>query len=187
MEVLAASIRAHPHIVGLSVPGLVAPLSVLFLYADDTSVVVASERAIQAVFSVYASFESASGSRLNLGKCEGLWLGSWRGRPDAPVPINLTSAHIKVLGVYIGHADLETANWRPRLDSVKRCLDTWPGRTLSGQGCCVKRPSTGPGLVCGVLSAHAGLGPQGAGLHGVFLLLERQAGPGPPCRCGAAP
>ena len=117
-----------------SVPGLAALLSVLSLYADDTSVVVASERAIETVFSVYASFKRGSGSRLNLGKCEGLWLGSWRGRPDAPVPISWTSAHIKVLGVYIGHGDLETANCRPRLDSVKRCLDAWHGRTLSFQG-----------------------------------------------------
>ena len=134
MEVLAASIRAHPDIVGLSVPGLAFPLPVLSLYADDTSVVVASEPAIEAVFTVYALFEKGSGSKLDLGKCEGLWLGSWRGRPDAPVPISCTSAQIKVLGVYIGHGDLETANWRPRLDSVKCCLDAWRGRTLSFQG-----------------------------------------------------
>ena len=75
MEVLAASIRAHRDIVGLSVPGFAAPLTVLSLYADDTSVIVASERAIEAVFLVYASFKRGSGSRLNLGKCKGLWLG----------------------------------------------------------------------------------------------------------------
>lgn len=46
MEVLAANIRAHPSIVGLSVPRSPQPLPVLSLYADDTSVIVTSDAAI---------------------------------------------------------------------------------------------------------------------------------------------
>ena len=98
MEVLAAGIRAHPDVVGLAVPGTGRELSMLSLYADDTSVIVTSEEAIEAVFAVYARFERGTGSQLNLTNCEGLWLGTWRGPPDSPVPIEWTSNRIKILG-----------------------------------------------------------------------------------------
>ena len=133
MEILAVNIRKNPAIVGLSIPN--SPrLPVLSLYVDDTSAVVSSDSAILAVFEVYNSFEKASGSCINLGKCEGLWLGSWLHRSDAPVAINWTSAKIKVLGVYIGNENLDEANWRPRLDSIEKCLASWQSRSLSYQG-----------------------------------------------------
>lgn len=84
-------------------------LSVLFLYADDTSVVVTSDEAIVALFETYDLFEKASGAKINLDKCEGLWLGSWRHRLDAPVAIRWNCIKIKVLGVFIGPGDLEEA------------------------------------------------------------------------------
>ena len=95
MEVLAANVRANPVIEGIRLPGLSDPLPVLSLYADDTSAVVSSDPAIVAVFETYASFERGTGSKLNLDKCEGLWLGAWRGRDAGPVPIEWTSAKIK--------------------------------------------------------------------------------------------
>ena len=77
---LAVNLWAHPDIVGLRPPGLSISLPVLSLYADDTSFVAASESAILAVFDTYGKFEKGTGSKLNLGKCEGLWLGPWRFR-----------------------------------------------------------------------------------------------------------
>ena len=87
-------------ITGMRLPGLSSPLPVLSLYADDTS-------------AVLCRFEQGTGAKLNLGKCEGVWLGSWRGRLDAPVPIKWTTAIIKVLGVYLGNGNLEEENGRP--------------------------------------------------------------------------
>lgn len=87
IEVLATNLRAHPDIVGLSLPRSSDPLPAVSLYADDTSVIVSSDAAIQAVFSTYAIFKRGTGSKLNLSKCKGLWLGAWKGRPDAPVAI----------------------------------------------------------------------------------------------------
>lgn len=78
IEVLSANLHAHPDIAGIRPPGHSCSLPVISLYADDTSVIVNSLAAIRAVFGVYRVFESGSGSRLNLGKCEGLWLGPWR-------------------------------------------------------------------------------------------------------------
>ena len=134
MEVLAANIRAHPHIKGLELPRIPRPLPVLSLYADDTSVVVTSDLAIITVFEVYSKFEKGSGSKLNLSKCEGLWLGSWRDRAEAPVAINWTSTKIKVLGIFIGNAGIEEANWLPRIEAVRNCLNSWRHRALSFKG-----------------------------------------------------
>lgn len=50
MEVLAVNIRLTPNIVGIRVPRISNSLPVLSLYADDTSVIVSSDRAIVAVF-----------------------------------------------------------------------------------------------------------------------------------------
>ena len=134
MEVLAANLRSHPDIVGLSLPGIQAPLPVISLYADDTSAIVTTDKGIKAVFSVYDHFEKASGSKLNLGKCKGLWLGRWRNRLDSPVAIDWNSGMIKVLGVFIGFGDFDAANWHPRLDSVSKGLLSWSSRSLSLSG-----------------------------------------------------
>ena len=131
MEVLAANIRAHPHIKGLELPRIPRPLPVLSLYADDTSVIVTSDLAVLTVFEVCGNFEKGSGSKLNLGKCEGLWLGSWRDRVEGPVPINLTSTKIKALAIFIGNVGVEEANWLPRIEAFQNCLKSWRHRTLS--------------------------------------------------------
>lgn len=104
MEVLAVSVHKNPAIIGLSIPR-VPDLPVLSLYAEDTSVVVTTDAAIMAVFETYHLFERASGTKINLEKCEGLWLGSWRYRLGAPVAFCWNSDKIKVLGVFIGPGD----------------------------------------------------------------------------------
>ena len=83
-EVLACNICSNPVITGLSLPGSLTPLPVLSQYADDTSVIVTYDAAIVATFATYRAFERGSGSKLNLGKCKGLWLGGWSGRVDPP-------------------------------------------------------------------------------------------------------
>ena len=134
IEVLAANLRSHPDIIGLKLPGVPDQLPVLSLYADDTSVIVSSNHAIHAVFSTYDRFERGTGSKLNLSKCEGLWLGAWRNRSDTPVQISWSSTKIKVLGVFIGNESMEELNWRPRIEAVEKCLDSWRSRALSFKG-----------------------------------------------------
>ena len=96
------------------------------------------------------------GSKLNLGKCEGLWLGPRRFRSSSsPVDIAWTSSKIKVLGVYIGHGDLAEANRRPQVDAVSCCLDAWKGPHRKCRG-------TLTYLVCGLFGPHAFVGAYGA-------------------------
>ena len=136
MEVLAASVRCHPDITGLRLPGLSSPLPVLSLYADDTFAVSCSDRATRAIFSVYGRFEQGTGAKLNLGKRKGVWLGSLRGRLGASVPFKWTTAFMKVLGVYLGNGNLEEEeeNWRPLINAVEKCLNSERSRSLSYSG-----------------------------------------------------
>ena len=97
-EVLAASICANPRICGLSLPGVPAPFPPISQYADDTSIIVSSDDAIKATFDTYSIYERGSGSKLNLSKSKGLWLGSWNGHQDPPIALDWTSSRIKVLG-----------------------------------------------------------------------------------------
>jgi len=63
--------------------------------------VVSVKAVICAVFRTYDRYERGSGSKLNISKSKGLWLGPWSGRLDPPVDLDWTSVKIKVLGVYI--------------------------------------------------------------------------------------
>ena len=128
-EVLAVNIRANPAISGLSLPGVPAPLSPITQYADDTSLIVGSDRSIRALFDTYSLFEKGSGAKLNLSKSKRLWLGSWRGRQDPPVSLDWTSNKIRILGVFIGAGNLDEDNWRPRIDAVENVLSSWARRT----------------------------------------------------------
>lgn len=134
IEVLAANLRAHPLIEGIRLPRIPDPLPVLSLYADDTSVISSSDNATRAVFETYERFEKGTASKLNLSKCEGLWLGAWHHRTDAPVPITWTSVKIKVLGIVLGPGQIDDLNWAPRLEVVEKCLDSWRSRSLSFGG-----------------------------------------------------
>ena len=133
-EVLACTIRANPHISGLSLPGFLSPLPCISQYADDTSLIVGTERAIEEVFNVYSLYERGSGAKLNPSKCEGLWLGPWNGRTDSPINIIWSSVKIKVLGVFLGPGNLDEINWRPRITSVENALNSWRQRSLSYRG-----------------------------------------------------
>lgn len=66
VEVLACSIRCHPDISGLTLPGMSIPLPPSSQYADDTSIIVTSDRAIVATFKVYDLYQQGSGAKLNL-------------------------------------------------------------------------------------------------------------------------
>ena len=133
-EVLAVNISANPLIKGLSLPGVSEALSPISQYADDTSLVVCSDPAICAVFQTYDLYERGSGSKLNMSKSKGLWLGSWSGRLDPPVNLDWTSVKIKVLGIYIGPGDLASDNWLPRISAVANVLSSWKQRLLSFRG-----------------------------------------------------
>ena len=103
-------------------------------YADDTSVLVTFNAAITATFDVYDLYERGSGAKLNLWKCNGLWLGSWNGRTYTPVVIEWSSVKFYFLGVFLGLFATEEDNWRPSISADQNVLSSWRQRSLSFRG-----------------------------------------------------
>ena len=134
-EVLACSIHANTRIKGLCLPGSSDPLSLISQYADDTLLVVCSDDAIHACFEVYDVYECGSGSKLNLSKSKGLWLGPWANCSDPPVTLDWSSVKIKVLKVFLGPGNLDDVNWNPCITAVENTLSSWHQCIMSFQGC----------------------------------------------------
>ena len=128
----AVNIRSNPRIQGIPLPNA-GPISPITQYAADTSLVLSSDDAVKAEFEAFTLFHLV-GSRLNLAKSKGLWLGGWSGLLDPPVQLDWSSSKLKVLGVFIGPGNLEEDNWRPRIDAVHHLLKSWRSRSLSFRG-----------------------------------------------------
>lgn len=45
-----------------------------------------------------------------------------------------SSVKIKVLGVFLGNGSMDDSNWRPRIEVVEKCLNSWRSRSLSYGG-----------------------------------------------------
>ena len=133
-ESLACKLRASPLLSGLPLPSPDFENALVSQYADDTTLLCTSDDEIKEVFSIYDDYERASGAKLNMEKCKGLWCGSWRGRSVSPVDIQWSSKSITCLGTVIGHGDLSHENWDKRLTSLTSTLDVWRKRSLSFLG-----------------------------------------------------
>lgn len=129
-ETLACRLRGDLSLTGLRLPSFDYPC-LISQYADDTTIFCTSDEEIKSTFQVYSDYEQASGAKLNLAKCHGLWCGSWRYRTLSPVSLEWSSDHIKCLGVYIGHGDLERLNWSARIQKFATILTSWKQRSLS--------------------------------------------------------
>ena len=130
-ESLACAIRADPEIDGFSIPfSNINPK--LSQYADDTTVFSQSDSSIKSIFRLFRFYESASGAKLNLGKCKGLLIGSWKSRTALPCHIKCTSESIVALGSNLSNNRQE--NWGGLLDKFTSLLNIWQRRSLSFRG-----------------------------------------------------
>ena len=75
-ETVAAAITADPGIDGYYLPN--GQHAKVCQYADDTTIIVVSPGALQAVFALFKHYELASGAKLNATKSHGLLFGSWQ-------------------------------------------------------------------------------------------------------------
>ncbi|CAH1233538.1 Hypp784 [Branchiostoma lanceolatum] len=132
IEPLAAAIRADPQIKGVHLPGGSGRDTKIVQYADDNTVVLTDDLSIDRTFSLISKFESGTGSKLNMGKTEALWLGGWKGRPNQPYPIKCwNSVSLKLLQTPIGNVPLAEEAWLQRFAKFKAKLDQWSGRKLT--------------------------------------------------------
>ena len=132
-EVLACMIREDKDIHGIPLPDTNEHCKIS-QYADDTSLTLLHKNSIEKAFTVLDTYGKASGAKVNLDKCEGLTVGSFRSETDFPVTFKWTSTKIKLLGVYLGNTDTTHDNWHPRVQKFRKVLNLWKSRKLSLKG-----------------------------------------------------
>ena len=134
-EVLGAAIRNCKDIRGVRLPGS-SKESKIGQYADDGDLTSVDDFSISKAFEVIHMYEKGSGSKLNLGKTEGMWFGSMAGREDGPVDIKWRTDFIKMLSIFFttSSRDFECLNWNFWIEKLAKRLESWKFRSLSLKG-----------------------------------------------------
>ena len=78
-EILAIHIRTNPQIQGLHHPASTEQVK-LSQFADDTTLLLVNDSSIVEAFKTLSKYEQASGAKVNIDKCKGLWAGTLRNR-----------------------------------------------------------------------------------------------------------
>ena len=134
-EILALHIRQNPNIKGIRPPGSQDEVK-LSQYADDTSFTLRDDTSIQATFDTLALYEHASGAKINIDKCKGLWSGAFRHRTDQLLSFDWHNDRLpdKLLGTFFGNTDCTRLNIDHRLQSIRNTIAAWKHRDLSYKG-----------------------------------------------------
>ena len=106
-EKMACNIRQNPRIHGLRPLDSDAEVK-LSQFADGTTLLLTDEQSIIEIsFNTSDLFESASGAKINKGKCKGLWCGAFAQRTDQLFGFHWYNDFIpdKILGQYFGNVD----------------------------------------------------------------------------------
>ena len=132
-ELLATHIRTHQGVKGFQHPQATPKIS---QYADDTTLLLANDNSITNAFQIFQAYEAASGARINLQKCKGLWSGSYRARTDSPTPFEWTNTSLpdKLLGLYVGNTDCTNQNLESKIHKLRNITAAWRHRDLSLKG-----------------------------------------------------
>jgi hypothetical protein len=117
-ETIASAIRADRFIDSYILPN--GRSVKLCQYADDTSVIVTTDLALNALFHLFTRYEKASGAKLNVTKCHGLLIGTWQSRSNLPIALDWSNVEIIVLGSRISNDNEE--QWESKIKALKTTL-----------------------------------------------------------------
>ena len=134
-EMLAINIRNNPRIRDIAVPD--SPEEVkLSQYADDTTFLLRDDSSITATFNTLALYEQASGAKINLAKCKGVWSSAFIHRTNQLLDFNWYNDFIpdKILGLFFGNIDCTRQNLKPRIRTITNTIAAWKHRDLSFKG-----------------------------------------------------
>ena len=87
LEPLLDKIRQNSEIIGVKLPGTDDSAKISG-FADDGLGFCTSDASIKALLKMYDYFGKASGSKLNVSKTKGIFLGKWKNRSDHPFGIS---------------------------------------------------------------------------------------------------
>ena len=132
-EILAIHIRNNANIHGIT---LNKPEVKLSQYADDTTLFLRDDQSVFESFKTLTLYEHASGAKINLEKCQGLWSGSLKLRSENLLNFQWYNDYLpdKILGLYFGNTDCTKINIEKRIKKIKDTISTWKSRDLSFKG-----------------------------------------------------
>ena len=135
-EPLASSIRQNSEIKGIKLPEIFNEKKEvkLNMFADDTQLFNKTEESIEKTFEILEIYEKASGSKINLNKTVGVYLGRWKNKQPKFKKIKWTKEPIKALGVIHGHKIDLNEIWLKKIQKIKSCLEIWKSRDLTYKG-----------------------------------------------------
>ena len=133
VECLSIKLRMSKNIDGIKIGD--TEIRVL-QYADDTTLTVSNNSSIVQALQIIHDFTVFSGLKLNMEKCEGLWLGTLRNNPKNFHQIKFNTETIKILGVYVGTDSQKciSKNWDPKLKLFQNLLLKWESRKITVLG-----------------------------------------------------
>lgn len=132
-EPLAALLAHNGDIRGIELPD--GQMSLLYQYADDTTVTVRDKESVGAVFRSVEQYGRASGAKVNIEKSEIMFVGGDR-IDRCEIGLKERKDYFRVLGVNLGIADREGRDMQYEgiVNSIKKMLGFWKMRGLKLKG-----------------------------------------------------
>lgn len=96
LEPLLENIRQDNSIKGLYIPNTVGKK--ILAYADDTTFLVQTEKAIQTVIEKFNNFGKGSGGKINVEKSKVMGIGKWKGKDNYNIDITITDK-LRIYGI----------------------------------------------------------------------------------------
>ena len=132
IEPLACTLRKDNEVKGIKLPNN-SEVKVSML-ADDTQLFLKDELSIINSMNILSTFEEASGSKINLRKTIGIYIGGWKNKNPEYTNITWSKTCVKTLGIYHGNIVDNDAIWKEKLDKIKSSLQIWKTRNLTLKG-----------------------------------------------------
>ena len=88
---------------------------------------------VKSVLTNFDKFGDVSGSKINIDKTEGMWLGKYKYKNETPLGIKWVKS-TKSLGLYFGHNNIDNLNWVTCLEKFKKALNLFAKRSTTIMG-----------------------------------------------------
>ena len=131
-EGLASLVRTDCNLSGIITPEGKSSIQ-LIQHADDTTFFISNNYEFDAIQNILNTYCKGSGSKLNVEKSKGLWLGKWNNRIDKPCNFQWCNK-LKILGIIVGNDVIPIDNWEPRINKIRCILEKWSKRNLNYNG-----------------------------------------------------
>lgn len=132
-EPFAAFVKKDTRISSVDIP--FGKKSLIYQYADDTSITVKDLESVNYVLEDLRLYEKASGAKINVEKSEIMFFGKVN-KEKVGVPFKVREDFIKILGINIGTKEKEARDetWTGVLNKIKNTLNYWKLRQLKLKG-----------------------------------------------------